>query len=86
MSQWLLEGDKNTKCFHALTAQRRNQNKIEQLEKESGGLYENAKDIAKEIYEFYEQLFTTAYSIGWEEKLERIPKFITHSKNSINTH
>lgn len=47
--QWLIEDDKNTRNFQALTAQRRSQNKIEQLEKEYGGLCENEDDVVKEI-------------------------------------
>lgn len=54
--QWLQEWDKNTKFFHASVAQRRKCNRIEQLEKEQGGVCETTEEIVREIYEFYEKL------------------------------
>lgn len=42
---------------------------------------ENEEDVVKEISEFYEQVFTTADSIGWEEKFEGILETITQSMN-----
>lgn len=80
--QWLQEGDQKTSFFHASVIQRRKCNKIATLEKERGGIYSTKEDMIDEISGFYEDLFTSADSGGWEHKLDGISSSITGHMNS----
>lgn len=42
--EWLHEGDKNTKFFHVVTAQKRKRNRIMELEKLVGGTCKDEQD------------------------------------------
>lgn len=55
--QWLDEGDKNTKFFHASVMQRRQNNRIDHLERRAGDFCRNKDEIVAEISDFYEHLF-----------------------------
>lgn len=80
--QWLKEGDKNTKYFHASTIQRRKANHIGLLEKESGGWCQNGEEVVEEISAFYSNLFTSSDRGGWEDKLDGISTSVSDSMNS----
>lgn len=80
--QLLKEGDKNIQYFQVSLVQRKNSNRIEQLEKEEGGWCQNDEEIVKEISEYYTRLFTYEDSYNWEDKLSGIPTTITNSLNS----
>lgn len=58
---WLKEGEKNTKFFHAVTNERRKRNKIEVIVDEQGKECRAAEDIAGEIRQYFEKLFTTSH-------------------------
>lgn len=55
--QWLAEGDKNTKFFHASVMQRRQSNRIDHLERRAGDFCQNKEEIVDEISDFYEHMF-----------------------------
>ncbi|CAA0818874.1 Unknown protein, partial [Striga hermonthica] len=80
-SQWLKEGDSNTKYFHALTLQRRKSNQIHRLQGDGGEVWEDLKDIEQCICQFYQDLFTTEGSEGDTEILNLIP--VNLSKSSV---
>ncbi|XP_071902886.1 uncharacterized protein [Coffea arabica] len=56
---WLREGDKNTKYFHALVKGRRIKNRIRKLQRENGSWAESEEKIVSEISGFFRELFTS---------------------------
>lgn len=81
-NQWLREGDKNTKFFHASVIQRRKHNRIDQLERETRGACTTEDEMVEEMLAFYSDLFTSQDAIGWEDKLRGISSTITDTMNS----
>ena len=57
---WLKEGDRNTKFFHASCIQRRQHNKILRLKNEEGRWLTNQKLIKNEIVSFYKKIFSAS--------------------------
>ncbi|GER45713.1 non-ltr retroelement reverse transcriptase [Striga asiatica] len=80
-SQWLKEGDSNTKYFHAITMQRRKVNEIFNLMDDQNHVYSNEEDIQLRICRFYEQLFSSEGSSGDDELIQLIPQNITADMN-----
>lgn len=56
---WLKEGDRNTKYFHAVTTERRKRNRIHSLQTEGGAWDSEENEIAGEIAKYFENLFTS---------------------------
>lgn len=81
-NQWLQEGDRNTKFFHASTTQRRGGIKIESLERLQGGLCESEGEMYKEVESYFRDLFTTCNPTNFGEILAGIPCSITKEINS----
>lgn len=52
-NQWLQEGDKNTKFFHASTIQKRKTNRLVQLEKNGRGWCESEEEVVDEISDYF---------------------------------
>lgn len=83
--QWLKDGDKNTKYFHAVTAKRRKRNRIEVLEDENGNDCRSEEEFSVEIAKYFENLFTTSLPQECEVILEGIPRTITETMNATLT-
>lgn len=64
------EGDKNTKYFHGVTAERRKLNRMECIKADNRGEYRGEKEIAEEITRHFESLFTTEYPEDYNEVFE----------------
>lgn len=60
-SQWLKEGDKNTKYFHAIATMRRRQNSIEQI-CVGDSIIEDPVSIKKEAVNFFSKIFKEDFS------------------------
>uniref|UniRef100_A0A803P8Y0 Reverse transcriptase domain-containing protein n=1 Tax=Cannabis sativa TaxID=3483 RepID=A0A803P8Y0_CANSA len=58
-TQWLAQGDKNTKFFHRHASHRRRINRILKLHNSSGTLLTKEEDINHEIESFFQALFTS---------------------------
>lgn len=56
---WLKEGDKNTKFFHSKATARKRKNRIGGILDENNKWTEEAKDIERMFYEYYNNLFTS---------------------------
>ncbi|XP_027150159.1 uncharacterized protein LOC113750373 [Coffea eugenioides] len=78
---WIKEGDKNTKFFHAHVKGRRRRNRMLNLQREDGSWTENEQELGKEVADFYRQLFTSKGNGSTEEILRGIPPTITASMN-----
>lgn len=78
---WLKEGDRNTKCFYAVTADRRKRNMIYSLIAENGTECSGEEEIAWETTKYFETLFTSNHPKDCDEILERILRTIIESIN-----
>uniref|UniRef100_A0A803PZ02 CCHC-type domain-containing protein n=1 Tax=Cannabis sativa TaxID=3483 RepID=A0A803PZ02_CANSA len=58
-TQWLAQGDKNTKFFHRFASHRKKINKIQNLLSASGGTISDEEDIIHEIESHFGLLFTS---------------------------
>ena len=85
--QWLREGDKNSKYFHAVVNGRRRANRMNQLQKGDGSWTKSEQEIGQEIAKYYRQLFTASIAAAREDSiheiLEGIPTTITEQMNKI---
>ncbi|GER31074.1 RNA-directed DNA polymerase-like protein [Striga asiatica] len=79
---WLKSGDRNTRYFHAHTAQRRKRNIISKLKTSSGQISDNQHSMAAHITGFYSNLFTSDGSRGGAELLQQIPCSISDAMNN----
>ncbi|CAA0828300.1 Unknown protein, partial [Striga hermonthica] len=58
-NMWLREGDRNTRFFHAITAQRRRVNAITRLVDSNNRVLQSPKEILNHVAEFYNNLFSS---------------------------
>ncbi|XP_071902137.1 uncharacterized protein [Coffea arabica] len=79
--QWLREGDKNTKFFHASVQGRRRRNRLNKLQREDGTWTESEQAVSKEIAEYYRNLFNSNDVGDLTEVLDGIPHTITDELN-----
>lgn len=69
---WLYEREKNTKFFHTVTAQKIKRNRTKTIQREDGTECRGEKEIAREIANYCDNLFTTTSPQDFEEVLDRI--------------
>ncbi|XP_059439185.1 uncharacterized protein LOC132171798 [Corylus avellana] len=79
--EWLRNGDKNTKFFHASANQRRNSNKIRLVHDMEGNPRESQEDIGKAFVEYFTTLFSTGQPRRMEECLEFMERRISDEMN-----
>ncbi|KAI5311398.1 PREDICTED: reverse mRNAase [Prunus dulcis] len=79
--QWLAEGDKNTKFFHAETVTRRRRNKIRGLENELGEWHDDEKGIQDIAVKYFDQLFTSAASLQFKEIINCVDHWVSKQHN-----
>ena len=79
--QWLREGDKNTKFFHASVQGRRRRNRLNKLQREDGTWTESEQAVSKEIAEYYRNLFNSNDVGDLTEVLDGIPHTISDELN-----
>ncbi|PPS10871.1 hypothetical protein GOBAR_AA09767 [Gossypium barbadense] len=63
-SQWLREGDRNTRYFHVRALGRRRKNKISRLKDEQGNWHDNEEEICGIAWNYFHSLFTTSINLG----------------------
>lgn len=83
--QWLKDGDRNTKLFHALTKQRRARNRITRLKKPQGGWAESDQGIEQVASEYFQCLFTSSQPEDFDEALRYVTEKITPMMNASLT-
>ena len=59
-ADWLREGDKNTKYFHAKASARKRKNKVWGIENDQGIWLKERDEIDEEICSHFQELFTTS--------------------------
>ncbi|KAE8702100.1 hypothetical protein F3Y22_tig00110503pilonHSYRG00817 [Hibiscus syriacus] len=66
-NQWILQGDKNTKFFHACTMMRRWYNYVGALKTSDGNWVSDQQALCSMVVNFYKELFTSTndYEIGY---------------------
>ena len=79
--QWLREGDKNTKHFHASVQGRRSRNRMNKLQRNDGSWTESEEELSNEIAEYYRKLLTSNEEEELNEVLDGIPHTITTEMN-----
>ncbi|XP_027156321.1 uncharacterized protein LOC113757111 [Coffea eugenioides] len=79
--QWLKEGDKNTKFFHACVKDRRRLNRMKHIQRENGSWATNEEDLGTEIAAYYTKLFEASEEGDMQEMLNGIPHTITGTMN-----
>ncbi|XP_027166019.1 uncharacterized protein LOC113765985 [Coffea eugenioides] len=82
---WLREGDKNTKFFHACVKGRRRKNRMLNIQKEDGTWTKSEEEFGKEVADYYRVLFSSSGSEGIAEILYGIPPTITTEMNATLT-
>ena len=82
---WLREGDRNTKFFHALTKQRRAQNKITKLRDANGNVVEDEEGLVAIATSYFRQIFELSNPEDIEEALAQVPTTITRAMNDSLT-
>ena len=71
-SNWLKQGDKNTKFFHSKASSRKRKNKIWGIENDQGNWTEDDEEVEKQICGYFTNLFST--SNPTQDQLEAVLK------------
>ncbi|XVE59751.1 hypothetical protein DITRI_Ditri05aG0072500 [Diplodiscus trichospermus] len=72
----MVEGDRNTKFYHTVTARRRTKNRISRIFSNTTGWTEDQKEIANIFNQFFQDIFSEP---------DHIPKYLMREKiNQIN--
>ena len=78
---WAIHGDINSKYFHSRTTQRYRRNKIEGIKNARGQWCLDPKEVAKELLDFYSDLFSLTQACQPELALETIQCVVTKDMN-----
>lgn len=84
-ANWLREGDRNTKFFHAKTKQRRARNRLTKLKNPRGGWAESEEDIERVAAEHFQVLFTSSSPGNFDEALRYVTEKVTTQFNETLT-
>jgi len=83
--QWLREGDKNTKFFHATTIQRRQRNRISMLKDEHLGWIRDSTQLKCITQTYFEQLYRSIGFRDYQPVLTQCHQVIIADMNAILT-
>ncbi|XP_012857002.1 PREDICTED: uncharacterized protein LOC105976270 [Erythranthe guttata] len=78
--QWIQEGDRNTKFFHAKATSRHRINRMERLKGADGEWKESHHEIEQIISDYFNQLFTST-----EPNEDEIEEVLTNVENKISS-
>jgi exonuclease III len=79
--EWLKNGDRNTKYFHACATQRRRKNMIDQILDGGGQTCNTAESIEDAFVRYYADLFTSASPVNLEACISAINSKVTTVMN-----
>ncbi|KAK8306841.1 hypothetical protein V6Z12_D03G154800 [Gossypium hirsutum] len=84
-SQWLKEGDRNSRYFHVRASGRRKKNSIEKLKDAYRDWQEDKKEICNIAWNYFNDLFKTTINLEDASDLHNVPECITEDMNrSLN--
>ena len=84
-SEWLKEGDKNTRYFHCRANQRNKRNYITSLEDDSGTWWKNEGRMGGLIEGYFNSLFSTSHPSDFDDIFSGIQLAISEEMNDILT-
>ena len=88
-SDWIIQGDRNTRYFQTVVKQRRARSRILQLKTDDGSTIEGLKDIESTLVEHFKKHYTETNSKSIQTLLEElavltIPKIDQHQKDYLD--
>ncbi|XP_059439515.1 uncharacterized protein LOC132172089 [Corylus avellana] len=78
---WLVQGDKNSKYFHACASQRRSANKITSIADKGGNIFTTPQAVEEIFLQYFQGVLTTSNPSGVEECIEVIPGVVNEAMN-----
>ncbi|CAL1385032.1 unnamed protein product [Linum trigynum] len=79
--EWLREGEKNTKAFHAKATERRRKNTIRKLKDEGGRLHRGQEEVTECLTTYYGDLFESKIDgVGWSV-INAVERKVTEEMN-----
>ena len=78
---WATHGDKNSKYFHSRATQRYKRNKIEGIRNARGPWCLDPKEVAKELLDFYSDLFSSTQACQPNLALETVQRLVIEDMN-----
>jgi len=79
---WLKQGDKNSKHFHACVKQRRRTNQITEVRDVEGIVCSTPKAVEKAFLSYFQTLFTSDSLRGISDCLHGLPSDVTREINN----
>lgn len=88
-SEWIIQGDRNTRCFQTIVRQRRARRKISHLKTEDGSFTEDFEVIENIFVNHFRNQFTeieprSLQSLSKELHLLPIPKLDQHQEDTLD--
>ncbi|XP_027090440.2 uncharacterized protein [Coffea arabica] len=83
--KWAVEGDKNSKYFHDIVAEKRRKAIIHRIRKANGEWVDSEGQIGCEAVSFFQDLFTAEASVQPQDFLRVIPRLVSEQDNLMLT-
>ncbi|XP_027181955.1 uncharacterized protein LOC113780346 [Coffea eugenioides] len=80
-AEWLTDGDKNTRFFHACVSERMKKSMIHRIKLQCGEWLEREDDIAKKAVSFFQLLFSDQSGLSSAPVPDVIPKLLSEQEN-----
>lgn len=84
-ANWLREGDRNIRFFHATTKQRRARNRVLRLRRSNGSGADTEDDMEQVVICYFLTLFTSSNPSDFDESLRYITEKVTPAMNEALT-
>ncbi|CAN1227539.1 Putative ribonuclease H protein At1g65750 [Linum grandiflorum] len=78
---WLKNGDRNTKFFHAVTTFKQQRAAISRLQDGNGDWISDPPTLRLEAKQYFQTLFTARQSAGWQAEFDNLPSLVSEETN-----